>query len=213
MNVDLLILLAAWLAYFGLHSLLAALPVKRWVAKHRAHWMPGYRLMFNSVAVLAVLPVLWLTHSIDAPLLWRWEGWQRWLAEGLALFAIAGFLWSTRWYDGGEFLGLRQLREGVRTVEDQERLHISPLHRFVRHPWYSFGLVLIWTRELNAPWLLTAVAISVYFVIGSRLEEAKLIEYHGEAYRRYRARVPALIPSPWRWLSAREADDIAAGRD
>ncbi|MCB1734530.1 MAG: isoprenylcysteine carboxylmethyltransferase family protein [Gammaproteobacteria bacterium] len=208
MNTPLIVLLIAWLAYFALHSLLAGLPIKRWVATQHAAWMPAYRLVYNTVAVLALLPVLWLSYAIDAPPLWQWHGWQAWVANGLAMLALLGFLWSTRWYDGSEFLGLRQWRERACRVEDQEKLHISPMHRFVRHPWYSLGLVLIWTRELNAPLLLGAIAISLYFAIGSRLEERKLICYHGDAYRQYRARVPGLIPLPWRWLSAADAEKL-----
>jgi hypothetical protein len=90
-------------------------------------------------------------------------------------------------------------------VEDQERFYISPLHRFVRHPWYSLGLVLVWTRDMNGPLLLSASAITLYFIVGSRLEERKLLVYHGEAYRRYRARVPGLIPLPWRYLNRQAA--------
>ena len=46
------------------------------------------------------------------------------------------------------------------------------------------------------------------------LEERKLIQYHGERYRLYRERVPALLPSPWRRLSTEEAESILArGRD
>ena len=93
-------------------------------------------------------------------------------------------------------------------MEDQEGFYISPMHRYVRHPWYSLALVIIWTRDMNAPVLIGAGLISLYFVLGSRLEEVKLIQYHGEVYRRYRACVPALLPSPWRYLDAQAAQAL-----
>ncbi len=58
---------------------------------------------------------------------------------------------------------------------------------------------------MNAARLVSALAITAYFVIGSRLEEGKLMDRFGEAYRRYRDRVPALVPRPWRVLSREEA--------
>lgn len=124
------------------------------------------------------------------------------------LLALIGFVWSLRYYDGREFLGIKQLRKGLREVRDQERLQISPLHRFVRHPWYSLGLVLIWCQEMDGPRLLSASLISAYLLIGSRLEERKLMIYHGERYRRYRARVAGLLPLPWRILTQAEAEEL-----
>jgi len=53
--------------------------------------------------------------------------------------------------------------------------------------------------------LVSALAITLYFVLGSRLEERKLIAVHGDTYRRYRAKVPGLLPLPWKRLSREEA--------
>ena len=204
------LLAGLWLGYFALHSLLASLGLKRWVARRWPRSTTLYRLAFNLLAVLLLLPPLWLTFALDGPYLWRWQGPWAWLSHLLTLAALVGFFWSLRYYDGSEFLGLRQWRRGQRQVEDQEGFYISPLHRFVRHPWYSLGLVLVWTRDMNGPLLLSAVAISLYFVFGSLLEERKLLVYHGEVYRRYRARVPGLIPLPWRHLDRKTAQELLA---
>ena len=208
MDSQALTLIGAWLSYFLIHSLLASLGAKRWVARHRPDFMPAYRLFFNAAALLLLLPPLYLTYSWNGPWLWRWSGAGWWLANGLALIALGLFYWTLRYYDSGEFIGLKQWRDQVRGVEDQEQFHISPLHRFVRHPWYSLGLVLIWTRDMNAGFLLTAGVMTLYFVVGSWLEEKKLIEYHGGVYHRYRDKVPGLIPQPWRHLSKQEAEEL-----
>jgi len=199
------LLTAAWLAYFGLHSLLASMSIKRRVAERRPAWMAAYRLGFNVLAVLLVLPPLWLTLTGPGPVLFAWTGTSWWVANGLALASLGAVVWSLRWYDGAAFLGLRQWRERIETVADQERFTISPLHRWVRHPWYSLSLILIWTRDMDPSFLATAILLTGYFIVGSRLEERKLIAYHGERYRRYRERVPSLIPRPWRYLTAEQA--------
>lgn len=194
-----------WTGYFALHSALASLAVKSRVAAARPDLMPYYRLMFNAVALLLILPILWLSFVDPGPALWRWTGAAAWLANGLATAAICCFFLTLKDYDMQEFLGLRQLRADARQVADQEHFHLSPFHRHVRHPWYFFSLVVIWTRDFSAATLLSGAIITLYFVIGSRLEENKLLIYHGEAYRRYMARVPGLIPLPGKSLSTEEA--------
>jgi len=49
----------AWLAYALLHSALAAPAAKAWVARRWPQGVRYYRLGYNIVAVLALLPVLW----------------------------------------------------------------------------------------------------------------------------------------------------------
>ena len=199
------LLALSWLAYFALHSLLASLWLKNRVAERFPRIMPIYRLFFNGLAVLTLLPILCLTFLGPGPALWAWRGLMAWLANGLALAAIGGFMVSLKHYDTQEFLGIRQWKSGSQRVQDQEGFHLSPFHRYVRHPWYFFGLVVIWTRDMNSATLLSAVMTTIYFVIGSWLEEGKLQVYHGDIYRRYMKRVPGLIPLPWKSLSVEEA--------
>lgn len=200
MTFNLIILALLWLAYFILHSTLASLHAKRWFASKFPRFTPAYRLAYNVLAIALLIPPLWMMWSMDWPSLWMWSGIWQWLATGLALLAISGFLWSLRYYSGADFLGLEQLQHQVRTADTQGPFTISPLHRFVRHPWYFFGLVIIWTRDMDAAFLLTATLITLYFIIGSHLEENKLIQHYGDAYRRYQQLVPGLVPLPWRFL-------------
>ncbi|MCM2288781.1 MAG: hypothetical protein NDI67_07115 [Sulfuritalea sp.] len=200
-----------WLAYFALHSMLAASFVKAWVAGRWPQAMPGYRLAFNVLATVTLLPVLWLVYATESDWLWQWRGAWGWLANGVALAAVAGFLATGRSYDMGEFIGLRQL---LSQGKDQpEGFRVSFAHRFVRHPWYCIGLLLLWSRDMNGPLLVSALMITAYLVVGSRLEEGKLIASYGETYRRYMAQVPGLIPLPWKFLTATQAAALTSDRE
>lgn len=213
MSHELLWLALAWLAYFGIHSWLASLSVKEWLARRRPGLMPYYRLAYNLLATLLLALPLALTFVPESEPLWQWRGGWAWLANGLALAAVAAFVYSLKFYDGGVFLGLSQWRSRSTEVERPGDLRISPLHRFVRHPWYSLALVLIWTRDMDAHLLLSSLLISAYFALGSRLEERKLVAMYGEVYGDYRRAVPGLLPRPWRYLSAQDAMSLerAAG--
>ncbi|MEA1889004.1 MAG: hypothetical protein U9N50_04385 [Pseudomonadota bacterium] len=170
--------------------------------------MPWYRLSFNIIAILLIIPPLFVMARHQGNIVWQWSGNWSYLANGLALVAFAGFIWSLRSYDSAEFFGTRQLNEGRVDVTEKESFKLSVLHRFVRHPWYALALVLIWTRDMNVSFLISAILMSLYFILGSRLEESKLIAFHGDQYRLYRKHVAALFPLPWRFLSRKKAAEI-----
>ena len=203
----------AFIAYFVMHSLLASLWVKNTVQQHWPHIMPAYRLLYNFIAVLFLIPlVLWMQANPGPPV-WLWQGAFGWLMNGLTLSAIVGFLWSLRAYDNSVFLGLTQWRNRHRAISstaDPEQLHLSTQHRFVRHPWYFFFLVIMWTQDLHLTQVVVYGLITVYLFAGSRMEEQKLIEHYGEAYENYQKQVPGLFPLPWRWLSKNEANYLVA---
>ncbi|TNF92184.1 MAG: hypothetical protein EP297_13795 [Gammaproteobacteria bacterium] len=201
-----LILALIWLVYFVLHSLLASLKVKNLVASRWPGLMPAYRIGFNLFATVTLIIPLWWMLTATSEVIWKWQGIWWWVMNLIALSAIAGFFISLRYYDGQEFMGIRQLREHEKQVEDQENFHLSPFHRFVRHPWYFFGIIIICTRDMDSLMLVTAIFLTLYFIIGSRLEEQKLICYYGDVYRQYMKKVPGLFPLPWPHLSAEEAD-------
>lgn len=208
MNTSLLLLLIGWLTYFALHSLLASLAMKQKVAAVRRQWMPRYRIVFNTLAILLLLPLLYLWQQAAGEPIWQRPETLRWVFDALALAALIGFIHSTRYYDMGEFFGWRQWRGKVTSVEDQEHLQLSPYHRFIRHPWYFFALVLLWTRDMDPASLLSISFITAYFVIGSRLEERKLRQYYGQAYADYCRAVPGLIPLPGKYLSKAQAQAL-----
>ena len=169
----------AWIAYGALHSVLAAQGAKRWVAARLPRLMPAYRLLYNLFAGVALLPILWLLWRDPGPWLWRWHGGLAWVMNGLGLLAPRSPAGGAGLYDLSEFLGFRQLRERRAAPEDREPFRIATLHRYVRHPWYALSLVILWTRDMNAAMLVSALWITAYFILGSRLEERKLLARFG----------------------------------
>ena len=191
--------------YFTLHSWLASLRLKKFVANHWPNFMPAYRLTYNIVSVVLLIPLLWLMGQNPGPLLWQWQGVMSLIMNGLMLVAIGGFIWSLRSYDNMVFLGWTQWKNRHHGTEDPDRLFISSLHRFVRHPWYFFILVILWVQDMYLAQLITYGLITLYLVVGSYLEERKLITQFGKAYQLYCQKVPGLVPLPWKWLSEDEA--------
>lgn len=205
MTTPMLILLAV-AAYGCMHSLLAA----RWVKSFAARLLGepsrrGYRLAYNALAVIALLPILALPARDPGRLLyvfpWPWAGLAL-FGQGLALLGGIAALWHT---DLLHFLGLRQILENPKPPSSQPsttgaearppRLVVHGLYRRVRHPLYSFLLVFLWlTPVMTTSLLALDLGLSAYLVVGSAFEERRLVAEFGEAYREYQRRVPRLVP-------------------
>jgi len=123
-----------------------------------------------------------------------------WLSRVRLIFAIAAvgmFLWAFIVnYDGYTFFGIRQ----ILTMKERENIQTNPvlikegLLGIVRHPMYFSLLVLLWCHFYTLTDLIVNVILTVYILIGSRLEEQKLILEFGDAYRDYQKEVPMIIP-------------------
>lgn len=193
--LDHLLYALAWLSFGAGHSVLANRSIK---ARLRPALGSAYRFVYNAVA-FAHIAAVWL--------LGRWvlaEGarplgqpdWVLLIQAGLGIAGLVLMGIGLRGYDLGRLGGLTQIqnaRQGHDAPED-ESLHTDGLHRYVRHPLYSAGLLLLLGGVQSEFSLATAFWGGLYLVIGSRIEEQRLLRLYGEDYRCYRERVPGLIP-------------------
>jgi protein-S-isoprenylcysteine O-methyltransferase Ste14 len=62
-------------------------------------------------------------------------------------------------------------------------------------------MMVVWGRDLSLSTLLINMVISAYFIIGTILEERKLLLEFGEKYREYQKNVSIFIP--YKWLKAK----------
>jgi len=201
-----------WCGFFLIHSVTASLNLKNLVARNYSQWMPAYRLAFNAFSIILIVPILWLSFSWSSEPLWRWSSGIFWFLQFVSLLTVVAFYFSLKYYDMAEFMGTKQWSERNTAVEDQEQFVIGEFHRYVRHPWYTMGIIIIWCRELDPVMLTSAIMLTLYFMLGSRLEERKLLQYHGDIYRQYMKRVPGLLPRPWRYLSRGQVKELLKNR-
>lgn len=168
-----------------------------WFMVHpRAHrWRARVRSPFR------VLVPAWLTMWIGAAALtgpwrhvalystpWTWLPAVFLFAVGISIYSRSGAHFS--WEQLG---GLPE----VRPDHPHDRLVTSGIRTRVRHPVYLAHLceMLAWSigTGLIVCWLLTAFAMITGAVM-IRMEDAELEKRFGDGFRKYRDRVPALLP-------------------
>lgn len=187
MKMSALWIWASGLAFAAFHSATATETCKR-MFYGRGMSARAYRLLYSMVAV--VLTVLWLAfvrslpdtplYQVHAPLSFGFRALQ-----ALGLFVVVQ---SFRVIDARVFLGLAAAPGG------KEPFRVQGIYRHMRHPMYSGVLLMLLanpSQSVNSLHMLAVIAL--YFLIGSRLEERRLLAVH-PGYADYRLHVPAFVP-------------------
>ena len=189
-------LVLAIVAWGAVHSWLASLGVKAWF--RRAFGEPAartYRLAYNVFSVASLAPILYLLRILPDRLLYSAQGpWLIVMLAGQVLALVCLFI-ALLQTDTLSFVGLRQLFSG----DPPARFVKTGFYRWVRHPLYLFGLLLLWlTPRMTLNMLVAYFALTVYIFVGVLFEERKLLREFGSAYAEYRSRTPMILPFPFR---------------
>jgi methanethiol S-methyltransferase len=200
---------ALCLQFALLHSLLASKPFKHGVRRiiGARHYYGVYRMFYSGQSVIHFAVTVWafsrlpdrtiyrvpppLSHAMTAVQIGSWG----------VLFAS---LHSVSFWRTAGFSQLADYLRGDVLIRDVEAQGPDPasgdmldrgLYRIVRHPANAsaFGMFLFWHR-MTVNRAVAAFWAVLYVFLGSLHEEIRLHARYGEAYERYRQRVPFLIP-------------------
>ena len=200
------------LIWASVHSLLAS----RW-AKDAVRAIVGersrdglYRVAYNAQSVLTVA---WAARRFarlpDRDLYVARPPWS-WLFRAGQAGSLAVLFSGVRVVGVLEFAGIVPLWKALTDLESRPEpaaqgppigadgeMRRSGAFRFTRHPGNlgALGFFLLWPRmTVNRATL--AALVALYVVLGSMREERRLRRAYGEAFERYREKVPFLIPRP-----------------
>lgn len=191
-----LVLTLCWICWCTLHSLLITEKVHAWFRRQGGFLHGSARLFYTLFAFFTLLPLLYYQYSIPQEPVFSWEGWLRIPQSLLLLYALIMLIGGLRVYDFSHLVGLKQFRawQQGKTLP-QLPFYSQGMLRWVRHPWYSSGLVILWTvGPITDASLPARTVLSLYLIIGTLLEERKLRQDLGEVYVQYCQQVPMLFP-------------------
>ena len=180
------------------HTVMARPGFKQWWTRFVPAPIERSTYVLLTSAVLALM--FWQWRAIDT-IIWHVDS----TTARAALTTLGGVGWvtvfaSTFMIDHFDLFGIRQVVDAWRSKPAEEASFREVLfYRVVRHPLLLGFLIAFWaTPTMTAGHLLFTVTMTVYIFIAVRFEERDLVDALGEPYRRYRDRVPMLLPRLWR---------------
>ncbi len=201
--MNLVVLAALWTGWCAIHSILIDTAIIRIAQSRLPQLFRYYRLSYNSLSLVTFVLLADYTSRTHGEVVFSWQGWCG-ISVRFLLLAISLLLfWSgAKHYDMRYFLGIYQLRVGEAPVllSNTNDFSATGVFGLIRHPWYLGSLLGLWTvrSEYPRPIFVATVVLSIYLVVGTLLEERKIIQEYGGSYRRYQKQVSMLFP--WKWL-------------
>ena len=188
-----IILVFCLVAFAAIHSFMASLPFKRLLVRVLGSrtdvlFMP----VFSLIAVITILPLVYLLYKNPGPILYIIPSPWRWLMVGGQL--IAAIVAPRALLDAPHrFKILSQL--SVPDTPEAGPLNIQGIYRWVRDPFLLSGLVIIWlTPIMTVNLLVIYLLTTIYLYLGSLHWESRLVSQFGDTYREYQKRVHRIIP-------------------
>jgi protein-S-isoprenylcysteine O-methyltransferase Ste14 len=198
---DYIVLSLLWIAYCVVHSALISIKVMDFLKRVLGAKYRFYRLFFNTFSVGTLIPLLIYSHSArwSTELLFAWKGYMGLIQYGMIALGAILLLTGARHYSVFQFLGIKQIMQersgGAMTVSGE--FDSSGILGVIRHPWYLGVFFLLWASDITLRGLLTNMVLSSYLVIGTILEERKLVLEFGDKYKEYQRQVSMFIPIKW----------------
>ena len=186
------LLVVSWVLFGVFHSLFAAPSIKQRAERMMGKHFKWYRPLYSIMAFIQTAAILYYQFSIKSIKLWEPE------TEDLFLFGLTGLL-------GLVVMGILIRKyfynlSGVQALYKKTPLPVletKGMHEYVRHPLYAGTLLFAWSAFFLFPvlsHLLTCAIITIYTIVGIKLEERKLKTLFGHQYSSYKNHVPMIIP-------------------
>jgi methanethiol S-methyltransferase len=183
-----------WTVWCVAHSLLNAEGLVRKTGILDTWFKPYHRLAYTIFAFASLGFALWITPSHGSLTLLKWNGLLYPARIALIVAALALFYATFRHIGLLDFLGFTAVGIGRRSAVSLQALITAGIYGRIRHPQSLAGLLLLWARDLTDTDIVINVVLSLYLLIGARIEDKRLLKEFGEEYARYRECVPAFIP-------------------
>jgi methanethiol S-methyltransferase len=192
-----LLIALLWAGYCALHSYLISTGFTNLMNRLLKKYYAFYRLFYVLISFFLLVPLINYTELLDNKVIIYYGPFLDILRYVLTSGSLLMFFWAFFFdYDSLSFFGVRQILNfrGKKNNSTSSDIKKSGLLGIMRHPMYFALIIYLWCQIHRMSDLVVNIILTIYIIIGTKLEEKKLVLEFGETYSRYQKEVPMLIP-------------------
>jgi methanethiol S-methyltransferase len=192
-----LLITIMWTGYCALHSYLISIGFTNLLNRLLKKYYAFYRLFYILISLFLLIPLINYTGQLDNIVIIFYGHYLDILRHILTYGSLIMFFWAFFFdYDSLSFFGIRQILNFGKTKEKKPLNEIKKrgLLGIMRHPMYLALIIYLWCQTLKMADIVVNIVLTVYIIIGTILEEKKLVLEFGEPYIKYQKEVPMIIP-------------------
>ncbi len=195
--MEYLILSSIWVGYCVLHSFLISIRFTNFLTRTLKNYYAFYRLFYILFSLVLLVWVIKYSAQLDNEIIITYVPPWSIIRQVLTWGALLMFFWAFFFnYDSLSFFGIRQILNfgKVKQTNPSEEIKKNGLLSITRHPMYLALIIYLWCQTFKLIDIVVNIILTIYVIIGTLLEEKKLVLEFGEAYRKYQQEVSMLIP-------------------
>lgn len=186
-----------WAAYCALHSFLISVSFTKLVARFLKQYFAFYRLFYVLISLALLIPLINYSSHFDNAFMFAYPAALSIVRHLLITISLLMFFWAFFFdYDFLSFFGIRQALDfkKIRNINPPDKIKKTGLLGIIRHPMYTALIIYLWCQTFRLTDIVVNAVLTIYIIIGTYLEEKKLVLEFGDTYIRYQHEVPMLIP-------------------
>jgi methanethiol S-methyltransferase len=192
-----LLIAILWTGYCSLHSYLISIRFTNLMTRLLKKYYAFYRLFYVLISLILLFPLINFTAQLDNKVIITYGLPLSIVRYVLTLGSLLMFFWAFFFdYDFLSFFGIRQILNfgKKKRLNSSEEIKKNGLLGIIRHPMYFALILFLWCQTFRAAEIVVNIVLTIYIILGTRLEEKKLVLEFGDTYVKYQQEVPMLIP-------------------
>jgi methanethiol S-methyltransferase len=186
-----------WSAYCALHSYLISTGFTNLLVRSLKKYYAFYRTFYVLFSLALLIPLINYTGQQDLEPIMPDGLFLNLVRKLLAAGSLVMFFWAFFFnYDSLSFFGIRQmLNFGKQKITTpSEDIKRNGLLGIMRHPMYFSLIIYLWCQTYRMVDIVVNTVLTIYVIVGTILEEKKLVLEFGDTYVKYQQEVPMLVP-------------------